>query len=73
LILPYYIGDTIKDREQLFAKTPEEFSQLFNLEVRILNEVLSINKEKKSVRVKNISTNEEYEETYDKFRLSGSL
>lgn len=68
--LPYYIGDTIQDRDQLFVKTPEEFSQLFNMEVRVLNEVLSIDKVKKSVTVKNLATGEEYEESYDKLVLS---
>lgn len=68
--LPYYIGDTIQDREQLFVKTPEEFSQLFNMEVRVSNEVLNINRSKKSVTVKKLVTGEEYEETYDKLILS---
>lgn len=68
--LPYYIGNTIQDREQLFVKTPEEFAQLFNMEVRVLNEVISINRELKTVTVKNLAKGEEYEESYDKLVLS---
>ena len=51
--LPYYIGGTIAERENLFVQTPESFGKRFNLQVRNLNEVISINKEEKYVTVKN--------------------
>ncbi|MBI9103472.1 MAG: FAD-dependent oxidoreductase [Spirochaetales bacterium] len=68
--LPYYIGDTIQDREQLFVKTPEEFSKLFNMEVRVLNEVTGIDREARTIQVKNLKTGEKYTEGYDKLVLS---
>lgn len=40
------------------------------MDVRILNEVVSINREDKKVVVKDIRTNEMYEESYDKLVLS---
>lgn len=68
--LPYYIGGTIAERENLFVQTPESFGKRFNLQVRNLNEVISINKEEKYVTVKNLRTGETYNESYDKLVLS---
>ena len=68
--LPYYIGGTISERENLFVQTPESFGKRFNLQVRNLNEVISINKEEKYVTVKNLRTGETYNESYDKLVLS---
>jgi NADPH-dependent 2,4-dienoyl-CoA reductase/sulfur reductase-like enzyme/peroxiredoxin family protein/rhodanese-related sulfurtransferase/TusA-related sulfurtransferase len=68
--LPYYVGGTIAERDNLFVQTPESFGTRFNLEVRILQEVLSINRAEKSVLVKNLRTGETYAEGYDKLVLS---
>lgn len=68
--LPYYIGGTIEDRDNLFVQTPEEFGRRYNLDVRVSTEVLSIDKTVKKVKVKNWVTGDIYEETYDKLILS---
>ena len=68
--LPYYIGDTIKDRDALLLQTPESMKARFNIDVRVKNEVLSIDRKNKQVRVKNIEKNEEYTESYDVLVLS---
>jgi NADPH-dependent 2,4-dienoyl-CoA reductase/sulfur reductase-like enzyme/peroxiredoxin family protein/TusA-related sulfurtransferase/rhodanese-related sulfurtransferase len=39
--LPYYLGETIKDREKLFVETPESFMKTLDVEVRISTEVRS--------------------------------
>ncbi|WP_320110621.1 FAD-dependent oxidoreductase [Draconibacterium orientale] len=68
--LPYYIGDVIKDREKLLLQTPESFKARLNVEVRVFNEVVKIDRENKAVLVRNVETGEEYTETYDKLVLS---
>lgn len=68
--LPYYISDVISKREDLLVQTPKAFKDRFNIDVRIKQEVISINKENKTVDVKNLSTGETYTETYDKLVLS---
>jgi len=68
--LPYYIGGTIADRETLLLQTPESFRQRFNVEVRIQNDVLSIDRTAKTITVKNLRTNEVYAESYDKLILA---
>lgn len=68
--LPYYIGGDIKNKAELTLQTPLGFKKRFNIDVRTFNEVIAVNKEKKTVTVLNHSTNETYEETYDILLLS---
>lgn len=68
--LPYYISDVISKKEDLLVQTPKAFKDRFNIDVRIKQEVISINKENKTVDVKNLRTGETYTETYDKLVLS---
>lgn len=68
--LPYYIGNVIKDKKDLLVQTPENFKSRFNIDVRVKQEVIKINRQEKNVIIKNLETNEEYEESYDKLVLS---
>lgn len=68
--LPYYIGESIKNRGFLLVQTVEGMKERFNLDVRNLSEVIEIDKNNKKVKVKNHKTGEIYEETYDKLILS---
>ncbi|MEG2199217.1 MAG: FAD-dependent oxidoreductase [Anaerovorax sp.] len=68
--LPYYIGDVIKERDSLLLQTPEAMNEKFNIDVRINNEVLSIQPVEKQVLVKNTISGETYSESYDTLLLS---
>ena len=68
--LPYYIGGKIAKKTALTVQTPGRFRARFNVDVRNFTEVMSINKEEKTVTAKNLITGEEYTETYDKLILS---
>ena len=68
--LPYYIGGAIEERDALLVQTPEAMHQRFNIDVRVQNEVLSIDKDKKTISVKNHKTGKTYDETYDVLVLS---
>lgn len=68
--LPYYIGGVIKEKERLLLQTPESFKARFNVDVRVFNEVVKIDRENKKVKVKNLVDNSEYEESYDTLILS---
>jgi NADPH-dependent 2,4-dienoyl-CoA reductase/sulfur reductase-like enzyme len=63
--LPYHVGNVIKEREALLLQTPETMKAKYNIDVRVSNEVLSVDREEKTVRVKNLNTGEEYTERYD--------
>ncbi len=68
--LPYYIGGEIKDRDALTLQTPHGFGKRFNIDVRVLSEVLSVDAKAKTVRVKELETGRVYTESYDKLILS---
>ena len=67
--LPYYIGGVIEEREKLFVQTPEAFSTRFRVDVRTENEVVFIDRKKKTVTVRQ-SSEDTYEESYDKLLIS---
>lgn len=68
--LPYYIGDVIKDPQDLTLQTPESFFSRFRVDMKVRHEVTALHPEKHTVSVKNLNTGEEFEESYDKLILS---
>ncbi|UCZ53547.1 CoA-disulfide reductase [Bacillus shivajii] len=68
--LPYYIGETIQDREKLLVQTVEGMSKKFNMDIRNLSEVTAIDREKKTVTIRKVDTGETYKESYDELVLS---
>jgi NADPH-dependent 2,4-dienoyl-CoA reductase/sulfur reductase-like enzyme/rhodanese-related sulfurtransferase len=68
--LPYYLGGEITDRNKLLVTTAEKLKARFNLDVRTLSKVDGIDRKAKTVRVRNLRTDENYTESYDKLILS---
>lgn len=68
--LPYYIGNVIDQRSNLLLETPQAMKNKFNIDVKIKNEVIKIDKQNKQVKVKDLNTNEEYYQKYDKLIIS---
>lgn len=68
--LPYYIGETITDRNKLLVTTPERLHVRFNLDVRVRSSVESIDRSGKTVRIRDLATGREYDESYDKLILA---
>lgn len=68
--LPYYIGGEITDKEELTLQTPESFYHRFRIDVRVQQEVVTINPDSKCVTIKNLRDGVEYDESYDKLILS---
>lgn len=68
--LPYYIGDVIKERNKLFVQTAASFKQRFNIDTRVLSEVIAIHRAEKKIEIKNLTSGEIYTESYDKLVLS---
>lgn len=67
--LPYYIGDSIKERSKLLVQTPEAMHRRFNIDVRIESEVIGIDPATKTVLVRSKERGE-YRESYDALILS---
>ena len=68
--LPYHIGGSISEREELFLQTPAGFRSRFRIDVRTKSEVIAIDPERKIVTVKDLKTAADYEEGYDKLIVS---
>ncbi|WP_417882823.1 FAD-dependent oxidoreductase [Vibrio rumoiensis] len=68
--LPYHIGGDIQARDKLLLQTPESFLSRFNVDVRVMNEVLAIDRHNKTLTVKNLIDNVQYTESYDFLLLS---
>jgi len=68
--LPYYIGDVIHQRDELFVQTPASFGGRFNIDVRVMNEVTEIDPIKKQLEIKDLNLNSTYNINYDKLVLS---
>ena len=68
--LPYYIGGTIADRNALQVQTVNGMATRYKLDIRVLNEVISVNKSDKILTIRNLRDNSVYTETYDKLILS---
>ena len=68
--LPYYIGHVIKDREQLELMTPKKFLDRFNINIKINNEAISIDRNKKIVKIKDLESEKNFDLDYDYLILS---
>ena len=68
--IPYYIGDVIEDRDDLFVQTVASFTQRFRVDVRVRQRATAIHPVERLVDVHNISTGEVYSESYDRLVLS---
>jgi Uncharacterized NAD(FAD)-dependent dehydrogenases len=68
--LPYYIGGVITDEAALQLQTPESFNRRFNVDVRVKQEVLSVDTEGKCVKVIDYKTSSIYTENYDALVIS---
>jgi len=68
--LPYHVGEVIQNRDSLLLLTPEAFKGRTGIDVRVLQEVTSIDAKKKTVKIRNVKTGETYSESYDKLIMS---
>ncbi|NOR56367.1 MAG: pyridine nucleotide-disulfide oxidoreductase [Sulfurovum sp.] len=68
--LPYRLSGEVKNTEDLIMMTPELFKGMYNIDARVNNEVIAIDRDKKEVEVKNLLDGKIYKESYDKLILS---
>ena len=68
--LPYYVSRDIVERESLLVVTPELFKVRHRIDIRLRHEVTAINREAKTISVKNLDTGDIAEERYDSLVLA---
>lgn len=68
--LPYFIGEIITDEKKLLMADATLFRKRFNIEVHTRTEVLSINRDKQTIEVRDLATGVSRSEPYDALVLS---
>ena len=63
--IPYTINDEVENFDQLTPRDSKWFKKRYNIDIKTSHEVTKIDHDKKTVYVKNLETNEEFEDTYD--------
>lgn len=68
--MPYVIGGLIEDKRSVGGPSPEKYSEKRNITTLTRHEVLSINRQAKTVEVQNLETDKIQTHSYDKLILS---
>jgi NADPH-dependent 2,4-dienoyl-CoA reductase/sulfur reductase-like enzyme/rhodanese-related sulfurtransferase len=68
--LPYYIGDVITDEAKLSVQDAAGLLRRYNIWAKVKHEVIKIYPDRKVVKVKNLTNNKEFEQTYDKLVIA---
>ncbi|MFA5041190.1 MAG: FAD-dependent oxidoreductase [Bdellovibrionales bacterium] len=68
--LPYHISGVIAEREKLLVTTEDAFEKRYAIDVRCLTEATAIDRAKKTVHLRDLSSGKEYDESYDRLLLS---
>ena len=68
--LPYFVGNVIREESKLLLASADLFRDRFNIEVRLRNEVVSIDRQSQQVIVRDLDSQREYREPYDALVLS---
>ena len=68
--LPYYLGGVIDEHRALILNAPEDLAARFALDVRTGTEVISINRARQVVLVKEMASGRRYEIAWDRLVLS---
>ena len=68
--LPYHLSGVVADSDSLVMMTPESFRTRHAVDVRTNTQVISIDRGRKTVRVRSLISEEESEESYDRLILA---
>jgi NADPH-dependent 2,4-dienoyl-CoA reductase/sulfur reductase-like enzyme/rhodanese-related sulfurtransferase len=68
--LPYHIGGEIADRSRLLVATKELLERRFRLDVRIRSEAVRIHRDRRTVTIRRLDEDSEYELPYDRLILA---
>ncbi len=68
--LPYYIGGEIEDIGELIPRDPMFFKKKYNIDIFIGHEIIDINSESKEITIRNLYTNKDFVDHYDKLIIA---
>ncbi|MGL5718614.1 MAG: CoA-disulfide reductase [Paraclostridium sp.] len=67
--LPYFVGGFFDDPNNLIARAPEKFRES-GIDLNIFHEVVAVDTNAKKVTVRNVTTGEEFVDSYDKLMVA---
>jgi NADPH-dependent 2,4-dienoyl-CoA reductase/sulfur reductase-like enzyme len=68
--IPYWIGEVVDERDELVVRTPEEFREKQSIDARIHHEVVRIDTDARTVRVRDLTSGAESDHAYDQLLLA---
>ncbi|WP_440896493.1 FAD-dependent oxidoreductase [Amphibacillus sp. Q70] len=68
--IPFHLSGDIEESQDLVLMTPNQFDKQYNIDARVFNEVVAIDKVEKTVDVEDVQTGKIYSESYDVLFLS---
>ncbi len=68
--LPYYVGGVIAERDELLLQTPESIHERFDVDVRVRTEATSIDRDARTITLRDLASGEDEVVTYDALVLS---
>lgn len=68
--LPFHLSGIVENSDKLILMTPQAFQTKYNIEARVQQEVIRINRAQKTVTITDLKTGADYEESYDTLVLS---
>lgn len=68
--IPYFISGKVENLEELVVRSPKEFIDKYNIQVRTLHEVLEIDSDNNKVLVHNSADKTQFWETYDQLLIA---
>ncbi|MBT2581713.1 CoA-disulfide reductase [Planococcus sp. ISL-109] len=67
---PYVIGGVIEEESSIIMANPDQFKNKRNIDVLLAHEIVEIDRIQKQVLVRNLSTGDEFSDSYDALILS---
>ena len=67
--LPYFVGGFFDDANNMIARSAEKFRET-GIDLNVFHEVVKVDTEAKKVTVRNLETNVEFEDSYDKLMIA---
>ncbi len=68
--LPFHLSEVVYPSSKLVLMKPQQFKKQYNIDARVNSEVISIDRENKTVEVLDLVENRKYRESYDYLMLS---
>ncbi len=68
--IPYYVGGQVHDAGELHPRNPAWFAKRYNMDIRTGHEVIAVDHQTRTLRVRDLATGTELTDTYDTLVLA---